>query len=162
MPSTFCSVAPFPLSEPLGSGIRPGKTCDAIASWNQRLNCGPAQAESLGSDWRGSLHFAIWHLLSPPALGMGCQISPQNRHESELLRVTIFFVCVCIHNWVSVMHTTPYWRLLGLGEAAMMMMSSAFKYMVINSRGINYKMLEKTVLLERLQIQCDRFKRHSG
>lgn len=43
------------------------------------------------------------------------------------------------------MHTTPYWRLLGLGEAAMMMMSSAFKHMVINSRGINYKMLEKTV-----------------
>lgn len=42
------------------------------------------------------------------------------------------------------MHTTSYWRLLGL-EAAMMMMSFAFKHMVINSRGINYKMVEKTV-----------------
>lgn len=43
------------------------------------------------------------------------------------------------------MHTTSYWRLLGLGEAAMMMMSFAFKHMVINSGGINYKMVEKTV-----------------
>ena len=32
MPSTLCSMAPFPLSESLGSGIRPGKTCDAIVS----------------------------------------------------------------------------------------------------------------------------------
>lgn len=50
LPSTSCSVAPFPLSEPLTSGIRPGKMCDAIASGNQGLDSGPAQAENLGSE----------------------------------------------------------------------------------------------------------------
>lgn len=100
MPSTLCSMAPFPLSESLGSGIRPGKTCDAIVSCNQRLDFGPAQAENLGSDGLGSLFFSMASSKSPTSRG-GCQRSPQNGYELELLKVTSWCVYPLTHLCVS-------------------------------------------------------------
>lgn len=43
------------------------------------------------------------------------------------------------------MYTAQYWRLVGPKEAAVVVMLSAFKYMVVNSGNINYKTVEKAV-----------------
>lgn len=43
------------------------------------------------------------------------------------------------------MYTEPHWRLVGPELAAMMIMVSVFKYMVVNSGDINCKTVERAL-----------------
>lgn len=43
------------------------------------------------------------------------------------------------------MYLAPYWSLVGLGKAAMMLMVSTFKYMAVSPGNINCETVEKAV-----------------
>lgn len=54
------------------------------------------------------------------------------------------------------MYTEPHWRLMGPEVAAVMIMVSVFKYMVVNSGDINCKTVEKALsTIREVQINGD-------
>lgn len=71
MASTFHLMAPFPLSEPLRRGIRPGKTCDAIQQAETKdLTLDLPKLRILAViNW--AICSFLWHLLSLSTLGRG-------------------------------------------------------------------------------------------